>query len=38
LFFDEIKQLHANIDVPWVLAGDYNIYRYVSEKNNSNIN
>jgi hypothetical protein len=38
LFFSEIKQLQLTVSEPWVLAGDYNIYRYVSEKNNSNIN
>jgi exonuclease III len=37
-FFSEIKHLQLTIAEPWVLAGDYNIYRYVSEKNNSNIN
>jgi exonuclease III len=38
LFFDEIKQLQNDIAGPWMLAGDYNIYRYASKKNNSNIN
>jgi hypothetical protein len=30
--------MQLTVSEPWVLAGDYNIYRYVSEKNNSNIN
>jgi hypothetical protein len=38
IFFAEIKQLKDNISLPWVLAGDFNIYRYVHEKNNANIN
>jgi exonuclease III len=38
MFFSEIKQLQLAVQCPWVLAGDYNIYRYVSEKNNNNIN
>jgi exonuclease III len=38
MFFSEIKQLQLAITCPWVLAGDYNIYRYISEKNNNNIN
>jgi hypothetical protein len=32
MFFSEIKQLQLAIECPWVLAGYYNIYRYVSEK------
>jgi hypothetical protein len=37
-FFSEIKQLQLSVATPWVLAGSFNIYRYASEKNNSNIN
>jgi exonuclease III len=36
--FNELKLMQVSITKPWVLAGDFNIYRYVSEKNNSNIN
>jgi hypothetical protein len=37
-FFYEIKEIQLPVATPWVLAGDFNIYRYASEKNNNNIN
>jgi exonuclease III len=37
-FFSEIKDLQPTAATPWALAGDFNIYRYASEKNNNNIN
>jgi exonuclease III len=36
-FFQDMKMLQPMISGPWVLAGDFNIYRYTHEKNNSNI-
>jgi exonuclease III len=38
LFFQEMKEITIDTSIPWVLAGDFNIYRYVNEKINSNIN
>jgi hypothetical protein len=32
-----MRTVHQSINGPWVLAGDFNIYRYTHEKNNSNI-
>jgi hypothetical protein len=37
-FFSKIKDLQPTAATPWALAGDFNIYRYASEKNNNNIN
>jgi endonuclease/exonuclease/phosphatase family metal-dependent hydrolase len=33
-----MKEIAIDTSLPWVLAGDFNIYRYVNEKSNSNIN
>jgi endonuclease/exonuclease/phosphatase family metal-dependent hydrolase len=33
-----MKEITIDTSIPWVLAGDFNIYRYVNEKINSNIN
>ena len=32
VFFDEVKQIIAGYDVPWVLGGDFNIVRNSEEK------
>lgn len=38
LFFDHLSLVTANLDDPFMLLGDFNIYRYPYEKNNDNIN
>ena len=37
-FFQKMTQFKPTIDGPWLLLGDFNIYRTPEEKNNSNIN
>uniref|UniRef100_A0ACD5ZEV6 Uncharacterized protein n=1 Tax=Avena sativa TaxID=4498 RepID=A0ACD5ZEV6_AVESA len=36
-FYDYIRVLKQEITIPWAITGDFNIYRYMHEKNNNNI-
>lgn len=38
LFLQEIKDVRAVCEGPWILAGDFNLIYKASDKNNSNIN
>lgn len=38
VFLDELRTIHATIDKPWLIAGDFNLILNTADKNNDNIN